>query len=137
MFLEIFPELARGLQVAAGDDDVGIARLPVVQSLRDLVAMHVGRVLDEHSARTGKEPLRLDRIRQRRRIGAQIAREHPRQAHFLFGTFAQQVLQQILPLQRHPHRVGAIDQRARGVRRGLGEMAVGFGGFEFHGLTLA
>ena len=110
------------LQLPGRHDDLRIARLPILHRSGDGLDHRVVRVLDEGHARTGKKPDRLDSIHQQRGFLAQLHRRNPRKAHLAFTLRPDHRGNQLLPLERHAHRVFAIDQDAQLGRVGSGEI---------------
>ena len=81
----------------------------------------VGCILDQHDARAGEKPPRLDRINQRGRIFAQVGGGDPGQAHFALACGADQCGNHLGSAQGDAHGIFAINQQPGARRVGFAE----------------
>ena len=124
----------RGLgQVAGGHDQHGITLPPVLQGRGKNRGQRIAGILDKGDTLAGEEALCLQGVSDLGGVFPQVGRRHAGQAHFRLALGADQRGDHLLPLQRHAHRIAAIDQKPASIRFGPGEIAAGGRPRQLHG----
>lgn len=110
--LEGAAQAARGAERPGGDEDLRVPGPPIRQRRRDDRGERVARLLDQHGPRAWKEADRLDRVRECRRVAAQIGGRDPGKPHLRRAIRADDRLDEPGAPEADARRV-AIEQHAR------------------------